>query len=232
MRFVRRTALLIGLTLLASQAARATTLEQGDQVYTTLASWEAAVALLGTDTFSGIAPTGGDTPFDTAAGYTDSLGIDFAGTFNAGSYILEIVDAAFAPSPYWNFGGPAALASGKTPGSGILQPEIVATLPANITAIALDVMTYGNIVPVTLTANDGSTVTVSTASRQQTFVGFTFGTAVSTLTISVSSENGGYVLLDNFATGTADVSAPEPATTLLIGLGLVFMAFLGKRRPA
>jgi PEP-CTERM motif len=233
MRFMYRTALLIGVTLLASQAAQATTLLQG---YTDLASWQAAVAQLGLDTFEGVVGSNGSsgTTYNTVGGYTDALGIDFVGAFSslAGSDVLQVIGAAYAPSPWWDFGTGATLASGQTTNSGILQPQIVAKLPANITAIALDVMTYGNIVPVTLTASDGTTLTVSTAARQQTFYGFTFNAPVSTLTISVPSENGGYVLLDNFRIGTADVAAPEPATMLLLGLGLVFVAFLRKRRHA
>ena len=218
------------MVLLASPAARATSLIEW---YSSLSLWQAAVSETGVDTFSNIAPPGGDITYDTAGGYIDPLSIDFVGAFSssAESYILEIVDAANAPTPYWNFGGPAVLASGQQ--SGTMQPEIVATLPANITAIALDVMTYENIVPVKVTASDGTTETVSPAVRQQTFLGFTFSAPVSTLTISVPSESGGFVLLDNFAIGAVeggDMATPEPATFLLIGLGLVFLACLKRRR--
>ena len=215
------------MTLLASQAARATTLLQG---YTDLASWEAAVAEIGVDTFNGIAASGGHTTYNTATGYnTDALGIDFVGAFGAG-YSLQIVDALYN-SPYYNFGSGASLGSGTV--STSLQPYITVALPGNVTAIALNVMTYGSAYPVTLTASDGTTFQVATASGQQSFHGFTFSAPVSTLTISIpGAPNFTSVLLDNFRIGTADVAAPEPATMLLIGLGLVFMAFLRKRRHA
>lgn len=218
------------MTLLASQAARATTLLQG---YTVLANWQAAVVQIGEDTFEGIASSGSNKLYNTPAGYTDAVGIDFVGAFGSSDY-LQIVDSLFN-SPYYNFGSGASLGSGTS--STSIQPYITATLPANVTAISLDVMTYGNNVPVTLTATDASgveaTVTVNTASRQQTFYGFTFSEPISTLTISIpGAPNFTSVLLDNFAIGTADVDAPEPATLLLLGLGLVFMALLGKRRHA
>jgi hypothetical protein len=228
---MRRTALLVGITLLASQAARANTLQSGDIGYTTLAAWQAAVTETGVDTFEGVAPSGGDKTYNNSAGYTDPLGMDFVGAFNSGAYLLEIVDSLFPPTPWWNFGSGASLASG--PSSTNAQPSIVVTLPASVTAISLDVMTYGNNVPVTLTASDGSTETVSTASRAQTFYGFTFSAPVSTFTVSIpGAPNSTYVLLDNFAIGAADMDTPESATMLLIGIGLVFMAVLGKRRPA
>jgi len=216
--------------LLASQAARATTLEQGDDNYTTLAGWEAAVAVIGVDTFSVQAGSGNETTYTTAAGYTDPLAIDFVGAFTeGGSWYLGIAGALFN-SPYYNYtsGTGASMVSGTV--STYLQPEIVVTLPANVTAIGLDVMTYSSVIPVTLTANDGTTATVATASRPaQTFYGFTFSAPVSTFTISVpGAPNFAAVMLDNFTIGTADVPAPEPATMLLIGLGLVFMACLTK----
>lgn len=220
----------MGITLFASRMARAGTLEPGDQNYTTLAAWEAAVTQTGEDTFTGVAPSAGETSYNTSAGYTDPLGIDFVGSFGS-TYSLDIVDSLFAPTPYWNFGSGASLASGEP--FGTEQPQIVANLPGGVTAIALDVMTYGNIVPVTITASDGTTFTVSTTALTQTFYGFTFNAPVSTLTISVASENGGYVLLDNFCIGTggSDPSdTPEPVTLVLVGLGLVLMGCLKKRR--
>jgi hypothetical protein len=230
MRFVRGTALLIGMTLLASQAARATTLllEPGDQAYTTLAAWEAAVTLIGTDTFDSL--TAGTT-YSTATGYVDPLGIDFVGGFEPSGYSLEAVGPSM--SQYYNYGSGNSLASG--PSSSANQPYIKATLPASVTAVALDVMT-GSADSVTLTFSDGTTETVSTSGwPNQTFVSFTFSAQVTWVEVSIpNSPLGTSVLLDNFAIGTADVSdpVPEPAAMLLVGLGLVLMACLRKRGPA
>ncbi len=95
-------------------------------------------------------------------------------------------------------------------------------------------MTYGNVYPVTLTASDGTTVTVSTASLQQTFYGFTFSAPISWFKVSVpGAPNFTSVLIDNFTFGAADVAAPESATGLMIGIGLVFLACIRKTpRPA
>jgi hypothetical protein len=226
----------MGITLLASQGAQATTLEQGDQVYTTLADWQAAVTQLGVDTFEGVVGPGAAKEYDTSTGhptgYTDGLGIDFVGSFNSTNF-LEIVDAAFGT--YYSFGSGASLASAQ--GQYNEPPAIIVTLPGNITAIALNVMTRGNSDSVTLTFSDGTSETVSTTGwPNQTFAGFTFSAPVTTLTISIpATPNYTTLLLDNFRIGTAGVSdpgVPEPATMLLLGLGLVFMACLRKRRPA
>jgi len=223
-------ALLTALILLASQTARATTLIQ---TYNNLTAWQAAVSELGMDTFEGKASSGGNTgtTYSNVAGYLDAESVNFTGPWGS-SYFLEIIDALSSPQPYYNFGSGASLASGALTSSS--APSIVATLPAGITAISLDVMTYGNNVPVTLTASDGTTDTVSTSARTQTFVGFTFSAPITWLSESIpGAPQFTTVLLDNFAIGTADVGdpVPEPVTMLLVGMGLVMMAILGRAGP-
>jgi PEP-CTERM motif len=214
------------MLLLASPAARANTLLQG---YTVPANWQAAVTQLGTDTFETAPNVGNSTIYSNATGYSDGLGIDFVGAFNPSGNYLEVVNSSL--SAYFNYQSGASLDSGLS--SAVVQPYIIANLPANITAIGLDVMTYGNNVPVTLTISDGTSVVVNTALLQQSFYGFTFAAPVSWLKISVpGSPNSTSVLMDNFTIGTADVAAPEPATLLLIGFGLVLLACLKKRRAA
>jgi hypothetical protein len=229
MRLLRRTALLIALILLASQTTQATTLLQG---YTDLPDWQAAATTTGEETFESL--TAGKT-YNTSAGYTDALGIDFVGAFASGSpFNLEVVSGAL--SQWDNFGTGNVLDSGYS--SSYQQPILAVGLPANITAIAVDVMSSGNTWPVTITAGDATTeatVTVNTASLQETFYGFTFSAPISWVDVTVlGSPAGTSVLLDNFCIGAADVSdpVPEPATLLLIGLGLVCMACLRKRKPA
>jgi len=229
MRSIARIGVFIGIVLLASQAARATTLLQ---TYNDLTSWEAAVALLGIDTFEGKVPSGGNSgsTYGNSAGYLDAEGVDFTGIWGA-SYTLQIIDALAAPQPYYNFGSGASLSSGSS--TSAAAPSIVAALPAGITAFSLDVMTFGNIVPVTITASDGTVDTVSTTLRTQSFVGFTFSDPVSWVSVSIpGAPNYTSVLLDNFAIGTACVSdpVPEPATFLLIGMGLVMIAWVGRHR--
>jgi hypothetical protein len=88
--------------------------------------------------------------------------------------------------PGSNFGSGNSLASGFS--SSVSQPYIQATLPAAVTAVALDVMTYGNPDSVTLTFSDNTTQTVSTATLQQTFVGFTFTLPVSWVKVSIPNS--------------------------------------------
>ena len=214
------------MVLLASQAARATSLIEE---YSSLSLWQAAVSETGVDTFD-------SNPWTVAtfynAGESDSLGIDFLGGFiPASSPYLE--DVGPSMSQWFNFGSGDSLSSGFS--SSVSQPFIEAMLPSGVTAVALDVMTYGNPDSVTLTFSDNTTETVSTASLQQTFVGFTFSSPVAWVNVTIPNlPTGTAVLIDNFAIGAVqgggDMDTPEPATFLLIGLGLVFLACLKKRR--
>jgi len=229
MRFFARTAILTGIILLASQTARATTLLQ---TYSNLTAWEAAVAELGVDTFEGIAPSGGSAPYDTSAGYADLLGIDFVGN-QQDYYSLSIFGAAFASG--FNFGTGATLGGGVNFG---YQPSITANLPAGTTAVALYVMTVGTTATITLTANYQGTqeaqVTVVPGAGQETFAGFTFSAPITSLVESISgAPNNSYVLLDNFAIGTADADnpVPEPLTMLLVGTGLLVLARMSRIGP-
>jgi len=227
MRIVARTAILTGIILLASQAARATTLIQ---TYNNLTAWQLAVAELGVDTFEGKAPSGGIAAEN--AGYLDAEGVNFQG-FWGSSNDLEIIDAAYPTTPPggFNFGTGASLSSWSVLLPSY-QPSIKATLPAVVTAIALDVMTAGGSGPVTLTFSDGTVVPVTTFAGQESFIGFTFNAPIGWLTLSIpGSPNGTSVLLDNFAIGTADVEdpVPEPVTLLLVGMGLVMMALMGRK---
>jgi len=216
------------MVLLASQAARSTSLIEE---YSSLSLWQAAVSETGVDTFD-------SSPWTVAtfynAGESDSLGIDFLGGFiPASSPYLE--DVGPSMSQWFNFGSGDSLASGFS--SSVSQPFIEAMLPSAITAVALDVMTYGNPDSVTLTFSDNTTETVSTASLQQTFVGFTFSVPVEWVKVTIpNSPTGTAALIDNFAVATVqsgdDMDTPEPATFLLIGLGLVFLGCLKKRRHA
>ena len=227
MYFISRTALLVGLTLLASQAARANTLTAGDTAFTDLPTWQAAVAQIGTDIFDTASSQGDTAIYSTSSGYTDPLGIDFVGAFDTGGNSLEIVNPSL--SSYFNFGSGASLDSGLTTSGR--APYITATLPVGVTAISLNVMTYGNVYPVTLTASDGTTFTVTTVAQQQSFYGFTFNAPISWFRVSIpGAPMFTSVLLDNFTIGTGTLcqvgAVPEPGTCLLIGIGLVFLACL------
>ena len=218
------------MLLFASQAARATTLLQS---YTDLPTWQTAITQLGDDTFETAPGQGNSSTYSNPSGYTDALGVDFVGSFDTGTNYLELVNPSL--SSYFNFGSGASVESGLAqPGR---SPYLLATLPAGITALALNVMTYGNAYPVTLTASDGTTVTVNTASLQQSFYGFTFTAPISWFKVSIpGAPSFTSVLLDNFTIGTASVvesdPVPEPGTCLLIGMGLVLLALLKKQRPA
>ena len=211
------TALLIGLMLLVAQAAQANTLIQN---YSDLNSWLNDVNVTNDETFDGAAAG----QYNTSNGFVD-LGIDFVGGFiPASTYSLQIT------SSYGCVNG-NCLVSGYNFTS---QPYIQANLPSGVTAIALNLMSYGTIVPITVTTSDGSTFSVPTSAGTQSFLGLTFSAPITSLQVTAPS---GYVfaLIDNFRFGTACTqqdAVPEPRTLLLIGLGLVLLASLRRyRRP-
>ncbi|HTP88933.1 MAG TPA: hypothetical protein VMJ34_18405 [Bryobacteraceae bacterium] len=218
------------MTLLLVQAAQATTLLAG---YTDLSEWEAAVTETGLDTFDSISGVGNTSTYSNPSGYTDPLGIDFVGAFATGGNYLEAVGPSLSQN--YNYGSGNSLMSGYSSGSN--QPYITVNLPAGVTAIALDVMTYGNIWPVTLTASDGSTYTIATSSGQRSFYGFTFSAPISNLKVSIpGSPLFTYALLDNVRIGTCGTGGgdpspvPETASLFLIGAGLLVLACLKKFR--
>jgi hypothetical protein len=214
------------LTIAGSVLASGTPL----QTYPDVNSWLAAVTALGDATFEGQAPVNGSTSYNNSAGYTEA-GVKFVGY--SGGYDLMIVNPG-SVNWWYNFGSGASL---STVGSTLYPVSIVATLPANMTAVALNVMVAGNAgLPVVVTASDGSSATIPTTAGQASFFGAIYATPITSLTVASNGTppSGTYVLLDNFRYGTADSdglpgNAPEIATMLLIGTGLLAMAAFRKR---
>ncbi len=196
------------------------------QTYGDLTSWSSAVTVDTTDTFDGLAPSGGYDAVGTT--YTaDGL------TYNAiagGS--MDIVDSSYS-SPYFNFGPGGALFSGSS--TATVLPKIQVTLPANTTAVGLDLMTVSpNAQSVVVTLNDGESFTIGTANRPtETFFGFTASAPVSTITFTLTSvdlNQGTFIGLDNFSYGVATASdAPEASTLCLIGAGLIVLTTRRKK---
>ncbi len=104
----------MGVALLGAQAARANTIEAGDQAFTTLANWNAAATATGEDTFDTAPGQGNAALYSNASGFTDTLGIDYVGSFDTGNYYLEIVNPTLSRTsttdraPAWIAGSPRA----------------------------------------------------------------------------------------------------------------------------
>ena len=207
--------------------------------YSDPTAWQAAASGLQEIDFEGLAPAGSASTFNTSTGVTQN-GVEFIGyTATPGSYYITVVDTT-APqwSQYYGFGTGDALALNMNrPNAGSSLPYIQISLPAPVTAFGMDLFTGSpNADTYTITVA-GTPYTVTTdAAPTPVFFGVTSDTGISTITLSLQGTvyNGGTLaFLDNFQYGTASAGdmgqAPEAATFLLIGSGLIGIVALKKR---
>lgn len=174
-------------------------------VQNTRAEWLALTSGVFTIDFNGLAP---NTTYYTADGLTLG-GIKFVGDQLDGTYFLEAHDSAQGPSYNWGSGAYIV-------GSGWWTKYIQASLPANVTAVAADVMTNSAGHDVTVTLSTGGPYTVSTfANPTHAFIGFTSDTPIDWIRFSAA---GSYTVIDNFSFGS--VATPELDTRVLAGFGL------------
>jgi hypothetical protein len=125
------------------------------------------------------------------------------------------------------------------PNSGSSLPYIQISLPTPVTAFGMDLFTaspsgYSYTVTVAGTPYTVATNPVSgTPPSTPAFWGVTSDTGISTITLTLQNTvyNGStYAFLGDFEFGTAaDAQAPEAATFLLIGSGLIGIIALKKR---
>lgn len=202
--------------------------------YSDPVSWSAATTPgYQTVTFTGLAPSGGSTNYSSATGVTN-LGVEFIGYNSAGTSVIQVVDSS-AFSWYNDGTGDALLESASPePSSSSPLPYINIVLPANITALGMDLWTTSTPAMSYSIVVAGNTYTVPTVgSNTETFWGITSDTAVSSLQLTVpaaTSSSSTEALLDNFSFGASDMSAaPEAGTYLLIGSGLISLIVLRKR---
>jgi hypothetical protein len=202
--------------------------------YSTPTSWEAATSAgYQTVTFTGLAPSGGDTNYNTASGVTVS-GVEFVGYNSAGVPGTEVVDTS-AFSWYNDGTGDALIESASPePSSASPLPYINIVLPANITALSMDLWTTNTPAMSYSITVAGNTYTVPTVgSNTETFWGITSDTPLTSLQLDVPAatpSSATNALLDNFNFGASDLSAaPEAGTYLLIGSGLIGLVVLRKR---
>jgi hypothetical protein len=202
--------------------------------YSDPVSWAAATTPgYQTVTFTGLAPSGGSTNYSSATGVTNS-GVEFIGYNSAGTSVIQVVDSS-AFSWYNDGTGDALLESASPePSSSSPLPYINIVLPANITALGMDLWTASSPAMSYSISVAGNIYTVPTVGgNTETFWGITSDTAVTSLQLTVpaaTSSSGTEALLDNFSFGASDMSvAPEAGTYLLIGTGLISLIVLRKR---
>ena len=194
-------------------------------------AWQTAATAQQTITFEGLAPTDGSATYSGATGLTTG-GVEFIGYTSSGASWIQVIDTNV--SQWYNFGSNDALVQNMDrPTAGSALPYVQIVLPANVTAVGMDLFTVSpNALNYSITVA-GNQYTVPTEARPtEAFFGITSTAPISSLTLTLqgTAYNGSTnALLDNFQYGTADVSqAPEGATFVLIGSGLIAIAGLRK----
>jgi hypothetical protein len=230
MKLKRRLSILFLGVALALTPAYSTTIT----TYSTAATWDAATSAgYQTVTFTGLAPAGSETNYNTSSGVTAS-GVEFVGYSSAGVPGIEVVDtSAFT---WYNDGSGDALLENASPepSSSSPLPYIDVILPANVTSLSMDLWTASSPAMSYSIIVNGITYTVPTVGgNTETFWGITSDTPITSIQLEVpaaTSSSATEALLDNFSFGDSDLSAaPEAGTYLLIGSGLIGLVILRKR---
>ncbi len=213
--------------------ARSTTIT----TYTDQTAWQAASNVQQTVTFEGLAPSDSSTTYQGSTGLTTD-GVEFIGYTSSGASWIQVIDTNF--STWYNFdSNDALLQDMDRPSASSPLPYVEIVLPANVTSFAMDLFSVSpNALNYSITVA-GNQYTVPTDARPaEAFWGITSDTPISSVTLTLQGTvyNGSTsALLDNFQFGTSDLSqAPEAATFVLIGSGLIGIAGLKKwvgKRP-
>lgn len=209
--------------------------------YNNLAAWQAATSGDTTDNFESLTPGTPITYYNTATGVSNDPNVDFIGYSSSGSPYLEAIDTTYAGwSAFYNFGTGVAIAElMDRPNSGSPLPYIHVVFSSPVTAFGTNLFTGSpNALSFAITVL-GTQYTVATNPLPTpAFWGVTSDTPISfaDFTLNGTAFNGGsQAFLDNFTYGTATVqtdATPEAATLLLIGSGLIGLAWLRKRTAA
>jgi hypothetical protein len=201
--------------------------------YNSAANWEAATtAGYQTVTFEGLTAPGTVSDYYSAAGVSNS-GVEFIGYSSTGASDIQVIDTTI--SSYYDDGtGDALLQTMNRPNSSSPLPYINIVLPANVTALGMDLWTSSSPAMTYSITVAGNTYTVPTVGGNTVaFWGLTSDTPITSLQLTVPAStptSGTNAFLDNFSFGASDLSAaPEAGTYLLIGSGLIGLVILRKR---
>jgi hypothetical protein len=229
---MRRTVLTANLLtlatfVLAGLPARSATIT----TYADPSAWQTASNTQQTVTFEGLAPADSSATYSGSTGLS-TAGVEFIGYTYSGTSWIQVIDTNF--SSWYNFGSNDALLQDMDrPNSSSPLPYIHIVLPANVTALGMDLFTVSPSALSYRVTLAGTQYTVPTDARPtEAFWGVTSDTPIATVDLTVQGTvyNGSTMaLLDNFQYGTADLSqAPEAATFVLIGSGLIGISLLRK----
>ena len=175
--------------------------------YTSRAAWLAATSGVTTIDFEGIAGPAGSVHYPA--------GVTIAGvTFTDGVAQLYVFDSLYSPSNT-NWGSGASLITNAS------NDLVTAVLPANVTAVGLDIYTVnpsGQLMLVGVTPG-GIFPTATQVNPSRTFIGFISTVPITSVGLKgINSATG----LDNFSFGSAGV--PEPGTLAGMILGFAVLA--------
>jgi hypothetical protein len=220
---------IVGMAFVAILSASA--MAGNVQVFSTEADWLARSTNLTTVTFSGLAPAGGYTFFNTAAGLTTG-GVNFVGYSQnpvMGPYWLAVVDPGLDPSAYGY--GTGAVLRGLSGPNEPTPGYITATLNGNYTSISADLNTVlgaGANVIVTLSTGEVIVVATTNVSNTLSFFGITSDVGISSISFQSSTDQ--YLVMDNFTYGDDPPTVPEPGSLMLFGSGLFVVAGILRRK--
>jgi hypothetical protein len=202
--------------------------------YSSSSSWKAATeAGYQTLTFAGLTTTNTATDYWSSTGLTDA-GVEFIGYSSTGASDIQVIDTS-GEFTWYNWGtGQALIQPLDRPNAGSPLPYINIVLPANTTALGMDLYTTNNqAMSYTITVA-GNQYTVPTFSQPTlAFWGITSATPITSIQLTLAGttyNEASEALLADFVFGDSDMSAaPEAGTYLLIGSGLIGFVALRKR---
>lgn len=191
-------------------------------VYNQRSTFEAESYGLKTIDFENLAISGQIRSYGFKSGLTEK-GVNFAGTYAAKRY-LWVADETTSPEVYDWGSGDVLLGPSTTQGS---DAKITATLPAGITAVGVDLMTYNPYASgLTITLANGDIFSLLTKDYpERTFWGIR--TTDPIVSMQFTAKDGAFPLMDNFTFGFA---APAPPALLLFAVGSSLLACYQRSR--
>jgi len=213
--------------------------------YSSSSQWQANATVSNDITFGSLLPSGNNscyiggtsTPQCSSSAGAGTLMIEGVQFLGSPSSDVEVYSPNLASWYNFNTGDPTPVGFlAITPTSA---PQIqISVAGLGVTAFGLDLMSTGGTGPYNVNVDGTSYTSVSTQSAPNVvFFGGTFTTPISTITLTMPTLSYETMLIDDFQFGTAGSQqqqgetgdAPEAATMVMIGSGLIGLNWLRRR---